>query len=317
MYMLTYQKLFNNPGKLVRFTGLNPFQFETLAKRLEPLWIKSERERLTRVDRIRSIGAGRRYHLSSIEDKLLLLLVFYRTYIAYEFLSWIFNFDASNICRLIRRLIPLIEVAADPSLRFAIKDILKKRKKIRTWEEFIRTYPDLVELVIDSTEQKRRRPINKKRQKNLYSGKRHQHGLKTQITVNRQGRIINISYSYPARIHDKTILIKENTLDKLPTDLKKYLDKGYVKIQKLYPNHTVFIPVKRSRWKKTLTRSEKINNTKISKRRIIVENVFSRMKKYQVLYQTYRSRDKDYNRHFRNIASLCNFRLLFKHLDSS
>lgn len=315
--MLTYKKLFDNPGKLLRFTGLNPFQFETLAKRLEPLWNKSETKRLTRDHRIRSIGGGRQYHLSLISDKLLLILVFYRTYIAYEFLSWIFNFDASNICRLIKRLIPLVEEAADPTLSFAIKDILKKRKKIRTWEEFISTYPDLVELVIDSTEQKRRRPLNKKKQKNLYSGKKHQHALKTQVTVNGQGRIINVSHSYPARIHDKTILIKEKTLDKLPIDLKKYLDKGYVKIQKLYPSHVVFIPVKRTRWKKELTRSEKIKNTKISKKRIIVEHVLSRMKKYAILSQTYRSIDTDYNRHFRNIASLCNFRLLFKHLDTS
>jgi len=315
--MLTYKKLFDNPGKLLRFTGLNPFQFETLVKRLEPLWIKSEIERLTRGDRIRGIGGGRHYHLSSIEDKLLLILVFYRTYVAYEFLSWIFNLDSSNICRLIKRITPLVEEAADPTLKFAIKDILRKRKKIKSWEEFIKTYPDLVELVIDSTEQKHKRPKNKKRQKNLYSGKKHQHGLKTQITVDRRGTIINISHSYPARIHDKTVLIKEHTLDKLPIDLKKYLDKGYVKIQKLYPNHTIFIPIKRTRWKRTLTRSEKIKNTKISKKRIVVEHVFSRMKKYAILSQTYRSKDDDYNCHFRNIASLCNFRLLLKGLDSS
>jgi len=314
--MLTYQKLFNNPGKLVRFTGLNPFQFETLAKRLEPLWTKAEKERLTKDNRKRGIGGGRKYRLSSIYDKLLLILVFYRTYAVYELLGWVFNLDASNVCRLIERLSPLVEDMADPSLRFAIKDVLKKRKKIRDWEEFVKQYPDLFELVIDSTEQKRKRPTNKKKQKNFYSGKKHTHSFKTQITVNRIGRIINVSRTYSGRIHDKTVLLKEKTLDKLPPDLKKYLDKGYVKIQKLYPDHTIFIPTKRTRWKKELTRSEKIRNTKISKRRIIVENVFSRMKKYQILSQTYRLKDKDYNRHFRNIAALCNFRLQFLHFDS-
>jgi hypothetical protein len=315
--MLTYKKLFNNPGKLLRFTGLNPFQFETLTKRLEPLWIKAEQERLTRNSRKRSIGAGRKYHLSTIEDKLLLMLVFYRTAVTYEFLGWVFNLDASNVCRLIRRLTPLLEQAADPILLFALKDILKKRKKIRTWEEFVRKYPDLFELVIDSTEQKRKRPTNKRKQKNFYSGKKHTHSFKTQITVDRRGRIINVSRTYSGRIHDKTILIKEKTIDYLPPDLKKYLDKGYVKIQKLYPDHAIFIPTKRNRWKRTLTRSEKIKNTKISKKRIIIENVFSRMKKYSILSQTYRFNDKEYNRHFRNIASLCNFRLLFRGLDTS
>lgn len=253
----------------------------------------------------------------SIEDKLLLILVFYRTYVAYEFLSFIFDLNPSNICRLIEKLVPLVEEAADPSLSFAIKDILKKRKKIRTWDEFIKTYPDLIELVIDSTEQKRQRPKNKKKQKNFYSGKKHQHGLKTQIVIDRQGKIINVSKTYPARIHDKTVLLKEKTLDKLPPEIKKLLDKGYIKIEKLYPDHRIQIPIKCNRWKRKLTRGEKSKNTRLSKKRVKVEHTLSRMKKYQILFQTYRSKDTNYNRHFKNIASICNFRLLFKHLDSS
>lgn len=315
--MLTYKKLFDNPGKLIRFTGLTVIQFKTLSERLKPLWDEAERKRLTKNDRERGIGGGRRYHLQTIEDRILLILVFYRTYAVYELLGWVFNLDGANVCRMIKKLIPLVEQAADPTLRFAIKDILKKRKKIRSFEEFAKLYPDLIELVIDSTEQKRKRPGNKKKQKNFYSGKKHQHGLKTQIVANSRGRIVNVSHSYPARIHDKTLLIKEKTLDKLPVDIKKLLDKGYVKIQKLYPNHTIFIPVKRNRWKRTLTRSEKIFNTKLSKKRVTVEHDISRLKKYQILSQIYRSDEKDYNHHFRNIAALCNFRLAFKQLDSS
>lgn len=314
--MLTYKKLFDNPGKLVRFTGLTVIQFKTLSERLQPIWEKAENNRLEKEGRIRNIGAGRKYYLQALEDKLLLILVFYRTYAVYELLGWVFNLDASNICRLIKKLIPLLEEAADPTLRFALKIIKRKRKRMG-FEEFIKTYPDIVELVIDSTEQKRKRPGNKKKQKNFYSGKKHQHGFKTQIVIDKSGRIVNVSRSYPARIHDKTVLIKEKTLDKLPEDIKKLLDKGYMKIQKLYPNHTIFIPIKRNRWKRTLTRSEKIKNTKLSKKRIKIEHGISRLKKYSILSQIYRSDEKEYNRHFRNIASLCNFRLAFKQLDSS
>lgn len=314
--MLTYKKLFDNPGKLLRFTGLNRFQFETLAKRLEPLWIRSEAKRLTRENRIRAVGAGRQYHLSSIEDKLLLILVSYRTYLNYEVLGWILNLAASNVCRLTQKLIPLIEKAADPSLRLALKSI-KRRKRRRGFTELIRHYPDLVELVIDSTEQRRRRPKNKKKQKNFYSGKKHQHGFKTQIVVDKRGRILNVSKTYPARIHDKTVLTREKTLDDIPSEITTLLDKGYIKIQELYPRPKILLPVKRTRWRRLLTRSEKIRNTKLAKKRIVVEHSLSRMKKYQILSQTYRSQDQDYNQHFRNVASLCNFRLLFKELDSS
>lgn len=277
--MLTYKKLFDNPGKLIRFTGLNVIQFKTLAERSKPLWDEKERKRLDRDGRVRSVGGGRKYHLQTIEDKILLILVFYRTYCLYEILGWVFNLDPSNICRMIEKLMPILEVAADPTLKFALKDILRKRKKVRSFEEFAKLYPDLVELVIDSTEQKRKRPTNKKKQKNFYSGKKHQHGFKTQIVIDKKGRIVNVSKSYPARVHDKTLLIKERTLDKTPEDIKKLLDKAYVKIQKLYPRHTIFIPVKRNRWRRTLTRSEKIKNTLLSKKRVKVEHGISRMKK--------------------------------------
>lgn len=314
--MLTYQKLFNNPGKLVRFTGLNIIQFQTLAERLFPLWQEAESKRLTRKNRIRNIGGGRKYHLLTIEDKLLLILVFYRAYLNCEVLGLIFNLDGSNICRLIRRLIPLVEKAADPTLSFALKS-LKYHKRRLNFEEFARLYPDMLEFIIDTTEQRRRRPKNKKKQKNFYSGKKHQHAFKTQIVVDKRGRIMNVSHTYPARVHDKTVLIKEKTLDKIPEEIKKLLDKGYIKIKETYPSHVIDIPIKRNRWKRTLTRGEKIRNTKLSKKRVTVEHVFSRMKKYQILFQTYRSKDGDYNHHFRNIASLCNFRLAFKQLNSS
>jgi hypothetical protein len=78
--MITYQKLFNNPAKLLRFTGFDIFQFKVLSSQLKPLWEEEELKRLSRKNRIRAIGSGRKYRLSSIEDKLLLILIFYRTY---------------------------------------------------------------------------------------------------------------------------------------------------------------------------------------------------------------------------------------------
>ena len=203
MYMITYQKLFNNPGKLLRLTGVNTAQFSLLVERLRPLWNDVEYKRLFHANRIRSIGGGRKYRLETIEDKLILILLWYRTYTVFELLSLVFNLDSTNIGRLMRKLIPLVEAVADPNLRFAIKNINKGRKKIQTWEEFARTYPDLVEIIIDTTEQKRKKPSHKKKQKNFYSGKKHQHSWKTQIVVTRSGRIIN----FQTRFNSSTLCV--------------------------------------------------------------------------------------------------------------
>src|SRR3990167_3532615 len=185
--MLTYKKLFNNPGKLLRFTGLNLFQLRTLVERLEPLWLKAEEERLTRNNRKRRIGGGRKYYLSPIEDKLLLILVFYRAYLNYEVLGLIFNLNASNICRLIKKLSPLVEKAADPTLQFVLKSI-KYRKRRLNFEEFARLYPDLLEFIIDSTEQKRQRPKNKKKQKTFTQARNINMALKPRSWLIAQGK---------------------------------------------------------------------------------------------------------------------------------
>ena len=167
-------------------------------------------------------------------------------------------------------------------------------------------------MVINSTEQKRRQTKNKRKQKNFYLCKKHQHGLKTQIIVTRSGKIISISKTYPARVHDKTVLLKEKTLDKLPQEIKILLDKGYKKIEKICPHHRIVITIKSSCWKKTLERKEKIRNTKLVIKRVVVEHNICQLKKYHILSQVYRSREEDYNKHFRSMAALYNFKLNFK-----
>lgn len=311
--MITVNKLFNRPNKLLRFTGLTIDQYKVLVERLKPLWESAEFNRLWRNDRKRGIGAGRKYRIDSLEDKLLLILIWYRTYTVLELLGWIFQLDATNIGRLIAKLTPLVEEVADSQLLSYLESAGKRRRKIRSWDEFVNEFPDLAEVIIDSTEQRRKRPVNKKRQKNVYSGKKHAHTVKTQITVSKRGRIIDISKSYAGKIHDKTILAdKEKTLIRLPGRTRKRMDKGYDGIIKEYPKSNIILPYKRRRNSPLLTRGQKQANTIRASNRIIVEHTLARLKKYAILSDKYRSCEDDYNQHFRNIAALCNFRLLFK-----
>lgn len=310
--MINVNKLFNKPNKLLRFTGLTIDQYKVLAERLKPLWETAEYNRLWRSNRKRHLGAGRKYKVESLENKLLVILLWYRTYAVLELLGWIFQLDATNIGRLIGKLTPLLEQAADSDLLVYLKSTQRKRRKIRTWDEFVEEFPDLAEIIIDSTEQRRKRPVNRRRQKNVYSGKKHAHTIKTQITVSRRGRILHVSQSYPGRIHDKTVLDREKILLYLPRKTRKRMDKGYDGIIKENPGSNIILPYKRRRNSPPLTRGQKQANTNRAKHRITGEHVIARIKKYAILSDKYRSSEDSYNQHFRNIAALCNFRLLFK-----
>ena len=315
---MNLSKLFQNSIKLQRCTGLNPQQFGALSLKIKPLWETRERQRLSRPDRQRKMGAGHPYRLKTMEEKLLVILLWYKLYPAFWFLGLVVGLDAANVCKLVQKLRPLLQEAADPELSIYFKKInqdlkplFKGRKKISSFKDLKEQFPEIAEILIDATEQERERP-RKRIQKAYRSGKRKQHTLKTQIAVNRRGRILNISKTYPGSVHDLTVLRTEKTTDKIPETARVYLDRGYQGIQREGPRLDFRIPPKRNRWKRLLSRSEKILKTRISKKRILIEHVFSRLKKYRLLADKIRHEAKNYNQDFRNIASLVNFRLSYQ-----
>jgi len=312
--MINVNKFFNNPILLKRCTGLNQFQFDELVFRITPLWNQSETERLSGKTRKRAIGAGHPYHLKTMEEKLLCILLWYKTYPAFWLLGLLLGFDAGNACKLVNRLRPLIEKAADPDLGIYFKrvyrNIQKGRKKISSFEDLQREFPEIAEIFIDTTEQQRLQP-KKQIQKKYYSGKKKRHTLKTQLVVGKTGKILLLSKTYSGKHHDYDIFKREKTADVIPKQSHAYLDRGFQGVKKDSPSLHWFIPNKCNRWKRKLTRSEKIFNTKLARKRIRVEHVISRLKKYALLGSVFRNRITHYGTDFRNIAALTNFRLSF------
>jgi len=307
--MLRAATLMDHPRRLYRMTGLTLDQFQTLTQRLAPRWTQAERARLSRRPRRRALGAGRKYKLVTLGDKLLCLLVFYRFALTDELLGGLFGLDASTVCRLQAKLEPLLEQAADPALRRPLRRQLPPgAKKISAWEELLRVCPEFAEVVTDATEQPRQRPPRRS-QRRWYSGKKRRHTVKTQVTVNRRGRILAVSRSVPGRTHDYRLFQREGTARQLPPTTRHYADLGYEGAPADYPAQTLLVPVKRRRNHRVLTRAERRFNRAHARWRIIVEHVLSRLKKYHVLVQTYRHRIAEYNRRFRNVAALVNFRL--------
>ena len=97
MNQLNFNHLSKKPTKFYRFTGLEVGEFLILKEEIEPLWQEAEIKRLSRPNRQRTIGGGRKYHLQFLEDKMLLVFLFYRLYLNYDFLGWVFGFDGTNV----------------------------------------------------------------------------------------------------------------------------------------------------------------------------------------------------------------------------
>lgn len=312
--MKLLNKLSKKPKIFQRTVGLSQEQFQTLLESLKNIWHKAEKDRKTRDFRKRKIGGGRPYKLMSLQEKLLVVLIYYKAYLTQEFLGILIGLDQANVSRLLSKMRSSIEKAADPELRTYLAkakaeyEALSTQQRINDWETFLKKYPDLKEVATDATEQQCHRSQDNEKQKKHYSGKKKLHTLKTQISTSASGRILDVTDTFPGSVHDKSVIDQEQTVQKFPEKTCQRFDSGYQGVPKENPRHYSVIPIKKPK-KLELSPLAKELNKVHSKRRTIVENVLSRLKKFKICKYTFRGPIDTYNQIFRNIAALLNFRL--------
>lgn len=305
---MNYTSLRVRPKCFLAFTGLKVEEFDRLVALIRPDWVIQRQERLERLNpnRQRKEGGGRKCSLSTLEDQLLLVLVWSRLYLIYLTIEYLFGVDESTVSRTIQRIQPLLQD------RFILPERLPK-KKIRTIEELKGFLPpdiDLDDILADATEQVIPRPEKKRKRRPYHSGKKRKFTLKTQLATTRKGFIIHVSPTVGGRAHDYNLFKKSGLPQVVPKDVTAYVDNGYQGIKKDYPDLAVSIPFKRHRGKKELVLSEKIFNKKQRRVRIKVENTIAKLKKYNVLSGVYRHSLQNYNQTFRFVANIVNFRMI-------
>jgi hypothetical protein len=302
--------LSKKPATFQRIIGLNINQASILTLKLQSHWESSENKRLNRSTRRRKIGGGRPYKAHTTFEKLVITLMYYKTNMTQELIGIILGMDQSAVSRLIAKILPLIEQAADPELRTflakAKEDIQARR--ISSLAELVALYPDLKDVSTDATEGSVYRATKYEVQKEFYSGKSKMHALKTQITVSSTGRFLDVSASYPGSFHDKTIMDKERTVEKFAKIVPHRFDSGYQGVKDDYTGYYLILPVKKPR-KRELPALYKEHNKCNSKRRVVAEHGFSKIKKYRAFANVFRQPIKKYNQAFSAVVAVLNFRL--------
>ena len=230
---------------------------------------------------------GRKRKVSNHNDRLILILLYYRCYITHEFIGYFVDLDEANICRLFARIEPLIAGHVH----------IKKDRSL--------TEEALSILLTDVTEQPIQRPKNKRARKSYYSGKKKRHTQKTEITITKKGKIINVSKTKPGSVHDITIRRKGNPL---PPAANKYADIGYQGWQN--ESNNVTLPHKKPKNAK-LTAQQKQENKEHSQIRISLEHKFAELKKFRILGEVYRNFRKKHNLRFNVIAGIVNLQAGF------
>jgi hypothetical protein len=283
--MTNHEKLRRKPLLFRMFTGLSAEEFDRLVAELEPVWLARKAKRSAGRRRRRKPGAGRKAKLA-FRDRLLLTLLYYRTYVSQEFVGFLFGVDKGTVSRQVQEL------------------SLCMTGVFRIPEKKVRLDPDDLEAVfVDATEQPVHRP--KRKQRRSYSGKKKRHTVKHQVVVTRKRkgpgeqqkvRVKAVSKAAKGRVHDKKVYDQSRL--QIPTGVLKSGDSGY-------QGSDLRVPKKKPR-KGSLSADEKRSNRALAKERIVAEHGIGKMKIWRIASDRYRNPPRRHTVMMKNVAGLHN-----------
>ena len=186
----------------------------------------------------------------------------------------------------IRDLLPssLVEQTTAPPLLLALHRQLKTQ-----------------ELIVDSFEQERSRPLDNQEQADYFSGKKARHTFKNQVISLPEGRdIVDVVSGERGPEADITVMRKQLAIF---DEAQPFLgDKAYI------GEEQILTPQKKPRGGK-LTSEQKEHNRVLSKRRIYIEHVIRRLRIFGILQGKFRLRSEYYQLVVLSVCGLTRLRL--------
>ena len=273
---VTYAEWRTKSRILCSLTGLRMSEFEALLPSFEAAWQSFVEATFQREGRQRAIGAGRKAHLSELEDKLLFILMYFRLYPTQAVQGFLFSMSQAQANEWIHRLTGVLNQA------LGYEQQLPEREPANL-ESVLDTCPSL-EFMIDGTERRINRPKDKADRKTYYSGKKKAHTVKNLVIHDRKGKVRYLSDTYEGKKHDKAIADSEHL--SFPEGSTLWQDTGF---QGFAPEGVTIQQPKKTPRNRSLTTIEKMNNRSISSLRIEVEHHIGGIKRCQILVQPFRN----------------------------
>jgi hypothetical protein len=206
--VLKFADVKGNKGELLALTGLTLKEFKVVLPAFRLAYQQRYESSKTRAGTPRKRkaggGAGRISSLALIEDKLLFILVYQKTYPLQIVLGRLFGMGQSAANQWIHRLLPVLQ-AALTALGFMPE---RDGQKFAAAERE-RKHTEPQDYIIDGTERRRHRPKDAAKQALHYSGKsgkKKQHTDKNIVIANTKTKRVGfLSPTRPGTVHDKKL----------------------------------------------------------------------------------------------------------------
>lgn len=270
-------KILSKPRTLQAMTGVSEQEFLRLVPIFEQVLIKIKLEDTTRIN---TLGQGIKGHLATTAHKLFFILFYLKVYPTFDVLGCFFNKGRGRSCEAIHLYTKVLQQALG-------RELVLPTRKVTSMEQLFKDFPEIKDVFIDGVERKVQRPINQKRQKKLYSGKKKIHAKKNIIVTDEYKKILFLSTTRSARRHDKRLADKDSLFEHIPKYIAMWLDTGFQGTHKQRGN--ICMPKKASKGK-PLAKKEKAENKLISAIRVRVEHAIGSVKRFNILATTFRNR---------------------------
>lgn len=288
--MIDTKSILNNTTQFKALTSLLPEEFYALLRPFRHRWnqyhkhfsLLGKRRRRPMINYKKATRT-----LPSVSDKLLFILMWFKTGSIQQQLAAEFDLNQSHVSHWLKALRPLLQQA--------IEDL--HCQPAQDMDELIRLFrqrsgpPDSDEgprtLNIDVTERHIGRNTDQAAQSDDYSGKQHGHRLKNTVLCDEYQFIHLAGPTWNGSMHDKTMAVEElPSLEAVQSyDLWLSKDKGY---QGYRPSGVHLLEPYKARRNHPLTDLEKEYNSWVNSVRNVVEHSISGIKRLTLLSQIMR-----------------------------
>ena len=258
--------------KVRALVGLPPAALgELLLAALPEIARRRQQEQADKPTRRRKVGGGRKRLLKPYQE-VLLTLIYLRHNVAFCVVGQMFAVSADVAENTFHEILAVLRDVC-PANRYEAEK--RWTKKAPSWK------PEAMDrVIVDSFETPVPRPSIEPKQRRLYSGKKKDHTLKTQVVTDAKGEIPAIAPGHPGPLSDKRLYEQSNASTQFPNAHKEG-DKAYVGISGMQT------PQKKPR-KAELTDAQKAANRQFSSGRVHVEHGIRRIKAFRIVRDEYR-----------------------------
>jgi len=270
---MNFNQLIKDPIQFRAVSTLTIDEFYELVEIFSYFWeVETKYKTFSGKQRFKKLSPNTK-QLATIEEKLLFILIFFKSNPTQHILGAMFEMSQSAANHWIKRLLPLLEKS------------LKELKMLPERNPQSVVYQKDKELLMDATERPISRSTDNETQQFYYSGKKKRHTVKNNLVVTPCKLIRYLGKTWEGKKNDKKIAEEEKVCFRAGITLRK--DLGYIGY---IPDNVHIIESIKKKKGVELTACERLWNRVASSARVAVEHAISGVKRCRIVQEINRLR---------------------------